>query len=233
MGFWLGVFDKESIQMITRHYYDNQEKYLDEDYNRSGLFEWEKRAINDQFGECRRLLVAGAGGGREVLALKKLGYEVDGFECNSKLVDLANALLNEEKLPGQVELAPMDRCPDIEGKYDGLIVGWGAYGHIQDSDQRVAFLRQLRDLASAGSPLLLSFFVRKDKGPRRFLVTALVGNLIRSITLRKRLEMGDTVTSSFVHFFTEEEIDSELERADYQSVFFDTWQYGHAVALAN
>ena len=63
MGFWLGVFDKESIQMIARHYYDNQEKYLDEDYNRSGLFEWEKRAINDQFGECRRLLVAGAGGG--------------------------------------------------------------------------------------------------------------------------------------------------------------------------
>ena len=167
------------------------------------------------------------------MALKKLGYEVDGFECNSKLVDLANTLLNEEKLPGQVELAPMDRCPDIEGKYDGLIVGWGAYGHIQDSDQRVAFLRQLRDLASAGSPLLLSFFVRKDKGPRRFLVTALVGNLIRIITLRKRLDMGDMVPSSFVHYFTEEEIASELERADYQSVFFDTWQYGHAVALAN
>ena len=43
--------------------------------------------------QCKRLLVAGAGGGREVLALYKSGYEVDGFECHPELVALANTML--------------------------------------------------------------------------------------------------------------------------------------------
>ena len=38
-------------------------------------------------------MVVGGGGGREVLALRRLGYEVDGFECDPGLVACANELL--------------------------------------------------------------------------------------------------------------------------------------------
>ena len=63
------------------------------------------------FQNAKRLLLVGAGGGREVLALIRLGYEVHGVECNPELVRVANTLLEEQGLPPSVQFAPPDTCP--------------------------------------------------------------------------------------------------------------------------
>src|SRR5512142_2340602 len=48
---------------------------------RRGLFGWEKEAIARFFPAApARVLVGGAGGGREVFALAEMGYEVVAFE---------------------------------------------------------------------------------------------------------------------------------------------------------
>ncbi|MCP4660439.1 MAG: SAM-dependent methyltransferase [bacterium] len=230
-GIWLGLLDRESLHRIDEHCYDSWSEYHSEEHNRRGWFAWEEEAVTTYFGDCRRLLVAGAGGGREVLALCKAGYEVDAFECHPALAALANRWLREAGFSCEVDVVARDQTAPRSRSYDGLIVGWGTYMLIQGRDKRVAFLRSLRDRVPARAPVLLSFHHR-DPAPRRFKVIAAVGNLFRWILRRRRLDLGDALAPNYVHYFAKEEIASELRQAGFEMVFHGTEDYGRAVALA-
>ena len=65
-GVWLGILDKETLHKIDRHYYnENKKTYCSDKYNRSGLRSWEKDVTDEYFKGCKRLLIVGAGGGRD------------------------------------------------------------------------------------------------------------------------------------------------------------------------
>jgi hypothetical protein len=230
-GFWLGVFDRPSLHSLDEHYYDRQREYHSEAYNRRGLTDWEDRAIRVHFGGRKRILMIGAGGGREVLALSQAGFELDGYECHPTLVSRANRLLAAEGVAARVELLPRDEAPAAGRSYDGLIVGWGTYMLIQGRAKRVAFLAALRQHVSPRAPLLLSFFAR-DPASKRFRLIAAVGSALHWILGRPRIEVGDSLFPNYVHFFTEEEIASELRQAGFELVLYQTEEYGHAVGLA-
>ena len=42
IGFWLGILKKQHLHLIDKLYYDNTQQYCDEEYNRGGLWDWEK-----------------------------------------------------------------------------------------------------------------------------------------------------------------------------------------------
>lgn len=231
-GICLGLLDRHTLHSLDEYCYKSWGEYHDETYNRSGLTNWEQNAIETYFQNARRLLVAGAGGGREILALCKLGYEVDGFECHPELAAFANTLLKEEGVQGKVTVVPRDECIDTVACYDGLIVGWGAYMLIQGRKRRIAFLNKLRHRVKPQAPLLISFFHR-TQGQRRFRVIAVVGTALRYLLLRNPIEVGDSLAPNYVHHFTEEEIDQELREAGFRRVFYDTQYYGHAVGIAS
>jgi hypothetical protein len=231
-GFWLGVFDRARLHLLDQHCYNRWPEYHTESYNRRGLTGWEARAIRAHFEGCKRILVIGAGGGREVLALSRLGFEVDGHECHPALVSLANRLLAAERVAARVEFLPRDEAPAAGRAYDGLVVGWGAYMLIPGSEKRIAFLAALRRQVSPNAPLLLSFYTR-DPASRRFRLIAAIGSAIRWALGRPAVETGDSLSPNFVHFFTEEEIESELRQAGFQLATYQTEEYGHAVGLAD
>lgn len=216
---------------IDRVYYASTAKYTDSGYNRSGLWTWEREMITRYFGRCRCLLIVGAGGGREVLALTRLGFEARGLECNRKLVEAANRLLAAEKLPPTVQYAPPNTCPSGGTSYDGLVVGWGAYMLIQGRAQRIALLRSMHAQAPPDAPVLISFFSRPASA-KRFLIIAAVGNMLRRLLGRERLEPGDDLEPEYVHYFTQEEIATELQEGGFKLVFYDSQPYGHAVGIA-
>ena len=228
-GFRLGLLKPETIFRLGQRAYETQTGYQSEALNRAGLHDWELRAVQTHFSHCRRWLIAAAGGGREVLALHQRGCEADGFECHSDFVDVANRLLAAEGFPASVRLAPPDECVSSGDKYDALVIGMGAYVHIQTRAKRISFLRQMRARAPAGTPLLLSFYLR-PLDARRFAVTARVGNLFRRVLSRPLLETGDSFTKYFVHFFTPEEIEDELASAGFELAAFDLEEFPHAVA---
>jgi hypothetical protein len=230
-GFWLGVFDSPSLHSLDKHYYDRQREYQSEEYNRRGLTGWEDRAIRAHFGGRKRILVIGAGGGREVLALSKAGFEVDGYECHPTLVSRANRLLSEDGAAARVELLPRDEAPAVGRTYDGLIVGWGTYMHIQGRERRIAFLAALRQQVPLEAPLLVSFYDR-DPAAKRFTFAAAIGSAVRWALRRPRVEVGDGLVPIYVHFFTEQEIKGELAQAGFELVLYQTEEYGHAVGLA-
>lgn len=231
-GFWLGILNQKTMYLIDEYYYDNQKMYRWEEYNKAGFWEWEKKVIDEYFHECTSLLLLGAGGGREVLALSKLGYEVDGCECNPQLVKFANELIEKEELDSRVKLVERDASLDNGKLYDGIIIGWGAYMLIQGREKRIALLKNLRNQMNENSPVLLSFF--SQSGNRLyFKVVHKISNTLRFITRKKSLEFGDDLVPNFVHYFTEEQIAEELKEAGFNLKMYCTEEYGHAVGIAN
>ena len=230
-GFWLGVLSRDLLQQIDQQYYDSTANYHEGSYNRRGLWYWELEMLKRYFADRRSLLVAAVGGGREALALHKLGYRVDSFECNPTLVGIANRLLAEDGYEGRVQLAQRDTCPPGSTVYDGLIIGWGGYMLIQGRARRVRFLQSLRARVLTGGPILLSFFTRPGD-PGSFRVTLFVANFLRRLRRVEPVELGDSLGPDYAHYFTRSEIDSELREAGFELVYYSTQGYGHAIGRA-
>jgi SAM-dependent methyltransferase len=231
VGMWLGLLDRDTLHEADALYYRRVRMYHDERYNLSGLFGWEVNAVDQHFSSCRSLLVASAGGGREVVGLERRGLEVFAFECNPELVQAGNELLSREGLKTRIAPAARDECPTPLPKCDGAIVGWSGYMLIQHRTRRIRFLRQLRAQLPAGGPLLLSFFVRSADS-RNQRLTAAIANVLRRLRGRERIEIGDDLTPNFVHRFLEAEIAAELEAGGFRLVEFSTAGYGHTIAQA-
>jgi hypothetical protein len=230
-GFWLGVLPRDILHSVDKLYYDSTDMYHRKEYNRRGLFAWEKKIIDQYFQSGQHLWVGGVGGGREPLGLYRLGFQVNSFECHPQLVEFANTLLREEGFPGCVELAPRDQCPPTQSYFDGLIMGWGAYMLIQGRKKRVAFLKQMRAQVASGAPLMLSFYFQAGQ-PFRFKVIASIANFWRWLLGREKVDVGDDLEPDFVHHFTEEQIRSEMKEAGFDLVFYTIHPYGHSVGLA-
>jgi hypothetical protein len=230
-GFWLGVLRRVDLDRIDAAYFTQDPMYLGEDWNRSGLLGWEQTAIQEYFKGCRRLLVTSAGGGREVYALERMGYEVDAFECNPMLASFANEFLRKEGLSARVLSADRDSCPPLAGGYDGVVVGWASFMLIPGSHRRIGLLEQIRALVKPGAPILLSFFPRERTSKETILIYK-IGNAIRRILRREPLELGDDLVPGFVHRCTREEVEESVRAAGFTPAYYADAEYGRIVATA-
>lgn len=218
-GLWLGVMDRPALHALDDAFYAASAGYGSDRHNLRGLFGWEEEAVGACFGGCRSLLVVGAGGGREVLALARRGFRVEGFECNPALVGHAGGLLGREGCGAGVRLLPRDAVPE-EGRFDGAVVGWSAYMLIAGRERRIRFLRELGERLPTGGPVLLSFWTRGRGSPRARIVLG-IGGRLRRLLGREPLEAGDDLAPNFVHRFTEAEVAGELADAGFRMARFE------------
>lgn len=237
-GFWLGILSQSDLDSVDDAYYVGGRgkrlgpiDYTRTEYNKRGLFEWEQRAIETHFPAGGSVALMGAGGGREVLALRRLAFRVEAWECQPEFVSTANDLLVAEGFEPSVTYAPRNTIPAGTEIFDGLVIGWGTYTLIPGRARRIDLLGELRTKVETGSPILLSFFTRRP-GDAQFPIVAAVGNLARRLLRRERLEVGDSLDPNFVHHFVESEVESELAAGGFRLQSFATEPYGHAVALA-
>lgn len=232
-GCWLGCLSADDLNTITNGHYGKSRHYASTDHNLSGFLNWEKPVLDQYFRRGSRILVAAAGAGREVLALRKAGFEADGFECNPTLLRASQEIA--DRLGGLPHVVPStpDSVPPGSAVYDGLIVGWGGYTHIPTRRRRLIFLQALRQRAQPNSPLLISFLTRGESSPYETVCyrTARFSRFL----LRGRkdhTEPGDHLEwGRYVHRFDRDEIEDELTSAGFQVVYYnqDT-DYPHAVA---
>ncbi|MDQ1474566.1 MAG: hypothetical protein QOJ99_6046 [Bryobacterales bacterium] len=231
---WLGLLTPRMMRKLDVWYYTKgfADMYRDKEYNTSGLFDWEENAVRTFFPEGSSILVAaGAGAGREVLGLNRMGYRVDAFEYNSSLVTLGNKLLAENGWEPTIFPGPANELPVGSKQYDGIIVGWGTYTLIAGRGSRTSLLKQIRSRCVIGAPVLLSFFHRPGDTPS-YKVTTMTANSIRTVLRRPKVEIGDTLSIGYAHRFTEKEIAEELTLSGFQPVFFKSTPYAHAVGIA-
>ncbi|MBM3284238.1 MAG: hypothetical protein FJY81_00015 [Candidatus Aminicenantes bacterium] len=228
-GFWLGIMGEKSLDAVDEISYSQKNLYTNEDYNMSGLFNWEKEMIDKHFRHARNLLLIAVGGGREVFALIKLGFKVEGYECNPKLVEFGNALLEKLEMPDRIKLLPRDHVPPGSGEYDGIIVGWGAYSHIRGREKRKQFINKLLPLLKWKAPLMISFVTRKvDTTHDKIIIY--VSSFFRFLRGISRTEHGDRLNYNYFHYFRKDEIFSELQACQFRVLDFYDKEYGCAVA---
>jgi hypothetical protein len=128
------------------------------------------------------VLIGGAGGGREALALVERGYAVAAFEPSPVLArSLAGATSRApievyigryETLPAVSSLTGDSVRLDRQPPFDAAIVGWASYSHLRTEARRVETLQRMA--AICGGPILLSFYPAKHQ-PRRDLFSVAVG----------------------------------------------------------
>lgn len=231
-GWWLGLLDDIDLVHASAEYYARNDRYTDEAHNTSGLLPWEVEALERDFPRHGRVLVLGAGGGREVLALEQRGFIVEAFDCHPKLVEYGKHLLRKLGMNARLGLIGENQVPAIGG-FDAAIVGWGAYMHVPGRARRVRFLRDIHKALVPGGAVLLSFFVRQGTGRRDAWIAGLANTLRR---MRRRgddlVEVGDRLEGSFDHYFTEGEIREELEASGFRVAHYAQAAYGHAVGIA-
>jgi hypothetical protein len=235
MGLALGALSPAQIRARTARYYSGGHcdhiNYADTAHNRSGLTPWELSAVRSWFPPPpARVLVYGAGGGREVLALAGLGYDTHGFECHAGLVRAGNALLAAERVPGRIHHLAEDEPPPPGGcSGDAALIGWSAYAHVQSRRARVRLLRGLAASCTPRAALLLSFFVRTHEH-FRFDIAAAVGTAVRSMRGLEPVEEGDVLGHTYIHMFTRRSIREELWSGGWEMLHYSAHDVAHAIA---
>lgn len=234
-GFWLACLNPDELNAITAQNFDHSQFYSSNTHNRSGFFEWEQQTLDRFFRPGSRVLVAGAGGGREVLALRKSGFEAEGFECSLPLVKASQEIFEELGDPDYLVHCPADCVPVGPATYDALIVGWTVYTHIPTRGRRIRFLQALRQRALPDAPLLISFFVRRASSSDDVLVYRVARFWSFFSRARKEpLEIGDHISyARYAHWFTERELAEELRAAGFRVAHFvEQGEFGYAVGVA-
>jgi hypothetical protein len=238
-GVWLGLLDRAALDRLDEHFYAQGHDvedgrtftYRDEQHNLAGLRDWEEAAIEAHFPPGARVVVTGAGGGREVIALLERGFDAVGYEPNGALVAAGSELMRRLGHDDRLRTCDRDAFPADAPACDAVLVGWGSYTLIPGQPRRLAFLRAARRALPDGAPIVCSFFVRASTA-RYFTTVAATANLLRRLRRAERVELGDTIGLNFTHRFTRDEIERELAEAGFRMVSFAAQPYGHAVAVA-
>jgi hypothetical protein len=235
-GFWLGSLSADDLNVITSHRYAASQHLTSIDHVEGGFFDWEAPLIERYFRKGSRILVAAAGTGREILALRDAGFSADGFECNRSLLAAGRKIFEQLGQSYSVVFCEPDRVPTGPQIYEGVIVGWSAYTHIPTRLRRVRFLQALRGRTLPHSALVMSFFIRNESS-RYIAMTYRAGAIFRILFRGRKepLERGDDLEfSHFRHRFTRDEIEGELQAAGFRMLdYSEQGDAGIAAAVAD
>lgn len=220
---WRDEVDEEAYSRRRYSYHDTDE------HNLRGLFAWEREALSAAFPPSGRILVTSAGGGREIIALARLGYDVVGTECHAGLRRRAEGLVARLGIRSAVLPAPRDHVGAVDGPFDAAVIGWGAYAYVRGARRRRAFLEELRAELVPRAPILLSFHTREGDR-RRFRWLTAIGNTVARLADHEPVEIGDVLDPTWQHYFTRDELRAELASAGFELVSWSRREYGHAVA---
>lgn len=118
-------------------------------HHRHGLFEWEQRLLaHPSWPRRGRVLIAGAGGGREARVLVDRGYEVTAFDPCDAYAAALEEMLGPDR-GHRASHADLVEAASRRGplaslareRFDGVIYGWASISHLPSAAERDALVR--------------------------------------------------------------------------------------------
>lgn len=212
-GVALGALSDDDLHALTTARYARSRSH------RRELFDWEQAWFErDLPPPPARLLVGGAGHGRELAWLARRGYQLVGFDpaCPG---DSVHELGYEDFIAptSRARAAALDTIR-ASAPYDAVIFGWGSYTHLASHELRIEVLRAMHELSDG--PLLVSYW-RITNGPARAHGRAarLGGLIARAFGVAQAERHGDRVVAhaGYGHSFTDEELISLAREAGYRA----------------
>jgi len=231
-GFWLGLLPDSVTDIISQRSYKIGSAYTGSAYLDSGFKFWEQIAVSRFFPKGGKVLVAAAGGGRELIALAHAGYIPNGFECCRPMVSAGNQALSERGIDSRIQWVPPCRIPEITGAYDAAIIGWNGYSYISPPQRRIAFMGSLLPYLRPGSPVLVSVAMRTlNSGSATW--TPRIANSVRILTFRAPVfTTGGGFPGRPRHQFTRDQLEAELSAAGFLPAAFWAWgAFGAVICL--
>ena len=155
--------------------------------------------------------------GRGTLELANRGYKAAGVDVSEALLRVAAALVEERNL--HIPFARIEplRLPFAGGSFDA-VVAFKVYAYIPHRSARLDYLKEIHRVLRAGGQLLMTHYVIPPEA---------VGQEKDDYYERvapdfTTLEAGDYFPcgTGYVHWFTEEELRSELEASPFQLELF-------------
>lgn len=237
------TFREQDWVDLGRALYSRGEKYAHGSmHNESGLFAFERDALELAFPRPPASILVGAcGGGREIFGLLERGYRIaaaydpvapfiDALRADPRLFEIRDRICvgahqTVESLP------PLQQLGKAGNPLDAVVVGWGSYTHLRGAARRVEFLRTLRALCPGG-PVLLSFFAETAAEAER--PARLRARLRRLLgTTDSMVEPGDGVNrgQGATHSFTESGFAREAAEAGYRVRHWQEHDFASAHAV--
>lgn len=226
---------------VTRDIYARSPRYLAGGGTfEQGLFEWEIAAISaSPFPSSGRILLGGAGGGRELKALIGRGYEVVAFEPSEALAQGAMlvaapgravvVIADYGDLVRAIERHSGPLMPQLSDmSFDGVILGWGSLSHVLGADERSALFRALRTLAPT-APVLLSYLAAT--APVRGRRLRVRKALARLTSNDLKAEARFLPWAGFFHTLSQPELERLASETGYGVVWNRPSPYSHALLI--
>jgi len=230
---------------VTTAAYSRDDSYLPGGATfEQGLLSWEIALFErPEMPRRGRVLLAGAGGGREVKALADRDYEVLAFEPVERYCEAcAKALGHRSKVQvvcasykDLVEFAGTGdgRLAGFRGAFDLVWLGWGSFAHITNIEDQIAVLRSLRTVAP-NAPVVLSFFLNAS-AERPGAPTGLRHVLRRTLAMLGGRHASPAIQfwpwAGFAYVFTRSEIEHLFRAAGYSPAVLKEDPYPHALLV--
>ena len=210
-----------------------------------GFFEWEAQALEHPSVPRRgRVLVGGAGGGREMAAFRARGYDIVGFDPCEPLVRGAQQRFAAD--PGVTivcgSYADLGRTADANRHpladalagppIDLVVLGWGSFSYVATESEAVELMRTIRSLAPT-APVLLSFLRPTLGAPAIAGARARLRRLFARLGAPGRPGTGDAFSpwAGFYRAVAMEEIRTLAGAAGYDVALLREDWYAHALLV--
>jgi len=169
-----------------------------------------------------RILLVGSGGGRDLIALHRLGYRVAGVEQVGALVELSRRRAMDRGFTIPVEAGTIQTALPRES-YDVVIFSLGCYSYLRGSVGRMATLTRLASTLNPGGRVVLSYHPRSGQRQMATTLTRLTSTLSFAGWAP---ESGDVFSRDYAapevlrfhHEFAPNEVSRECARAGLQIV---------------
>lgn len=205
-------------------------------YKLDEMFKWEEEWFASDLPPApAKVLVGGAGSGREVKHLVKRNYQVVAFDPAESFVRNARPRLRHPGCLGLYRGSYEELARDCrnggegslkpvfeQAPYDAVVLGWGSFTHVNSSQARLGLLQCLYALCPRG-PVLLSFWMRTEDSELRKSRAWALGFRIGSMLAGRKanhaaVDPGDFFLGNcgFGHYFTLAEFEQLAREAGYE-----------------
>jgi SAM-dependent methyltransferase len=149
---------------------------------------WERNLFRELLQPSDRVLLIGCGAGRDLLALKELGYDVTGLEPVPELVELARGHLERRGMNARI-LTGFAETVDLEGSYDAVVFASLCYSSVRGSRSRIATLGRIKEHLARDGRVAITYAAFPPPSRPSIWLTALGAGLSRADW---RPEQGDS-----------------------------------------
>jgi hypothetical protein len=228
---WTPPRQREAINQIV---YSGKDIYLPGgSIFEEGLLEWERIAFTaPPFPPSGRILLGGAGGGRELHGLCGMGFDVVAFEPSERLCEGARQIVSAYPKSTVVRASYVDLVTAAEQRtgplaahvlntvFDAVLFGLASFNYIFTESDRQALLRATRSIAPK-APLLFSFVPQSTESGRLDRLRPAIRSLFALLRAPSPRCPGDSFTShtGFIHNLTLSEVRAAADRSGYRIAY--------------